>query len=732
MPDIKISQLAGVSSLNASDVFPISRSLGSGNWESYSITADNVLSSLASTRLLKVAKDGLRDADTIQDAISLAVALSPTESNPVAIQVFPGSYYENNPLNIPQWVTIYSEGGYFSAAVVANNNGNIFVSSGNSTINGFTILGLSTFSNVAYASTVAIDSDINNCIIIDCQTGILSNGGAVTANFVEGYSYTKVFGRFFSSINGGYIKATSCSITGITTRPIYGFYVSNANSEMYLFSCLIGNCVNGLYADNSGYIDCFSGHFEDCDNAVHIGSTGASHVRCVSTIIEDSTTYDLLIESPTSSLSYVGAFDSSKFSIVNGATISSAANDANNEGMLSLGKSTSWGTMNVGTPGAITLQKDINVQIGEGGSFINDQYGNPIVEFWSYDDTAPSGSKFTRFVNNAGTQLTGANDAIYVGCKYQFPAIRIDVNTVMSLVNPSDYLITEYWNGSAWTDLAPSGSPVGGGGVACYKRSDYTPRNHNLFKHVETEYVECSHVLYDNGDWSDGNDVLDQIPKWDANEPFYAIRFRNQQALANGMTFSDGRVKPHSFVFAFCGKQVNFGVYRTDRVLYIDSAALANDITNPASFTNIQISPNISYTDVPVFLKANAISRMSLAFVLPYDIDTSSPLYVYIDGTTVDATSGNVASTIYTSRIDISNPPLAFPLTEMETGPQITAVSGLANGFATISQAIDISGYNAEDTLFLSIARLANGGDDDYNGDFVVGDVTLKYKGKFV
>jgi hypothetical protein len=198
------------------------------------------------------------------------------------------------------------------------------------------------------------------------------------------------------------------------------------------------------------------------------------------------------------------------------------------------------------------------------------------------------------------------------------------------------------------------------------------------------------------------------------------------------MTFSDGRVKPLSFVFAFCGKQVNFGVYRTDRVLYIDSAALANDITNPASFTNIQISPNISYTDVPVFLKANAISRMSLAFVLPYDIDTSSPLYVYIDGTTVDATSGNVASTIYTSRIDISNPPLAFPLTEMETGPQITAVSGLANGFATISQAIDISGYNAEDTLFLSIARLANGGDDDYNGDFVVGDVTLKYKGKFV
>ena len=427
MPDIKISQLPNTTILGATDLFAISKDLGSGNWESNSIAADKVLGALDSTRLLKVAQDGIRDASTIGEGVALAIALVPTESQPVSIQVLPGAYYEDNPINLPKWITIYSEGGQYSVAIVANHDGNIFVGNGNSQLDGFTIIGNPSFSNVAYVSASTDKSIFKNMIIIDCQMGVFSNGGNIDVDWVDAYSINKAFGRFFAVIAGGYMHAQHCDIQGISMQPVYGFYSSDANSEIRMYNCSAINCVNGIFVNNNGYLDCFSGHFEDCVNAVHIGSIGVNEVKCVSTMIEDSTSKDLLIESSSAILSFVGAFDSSKFSIVNGATISSSANDKNSSGMLSLGQSTSWGTMNIGTAGAITLGKDVNLNIGEGASFVNDQYGNPIVEFWSYNDSNPSGSKFARFVNNAGTQLTSANDAIIVGCKYQFPSIKLDV-----------------------------------------------------------------------------------------------------------------------------------------------------------------------------------------------------------------------------------------------------------------------------------------------------------------
>ena len=198
------------------------------------------------------------------------------------------------------------------------------------------------------------------------------------------------------------------------------------------------------------------------------------------------------------------------------------------------------------------------------------------------------------------------------------------------------------------------------------------------------------------------------------------------------MVFNNGMVKPSSFMISTSGKKANFGVYRTNKSMYIDSAMFSPDKNNPPSYTDIQVSPNINYGEVPVFLKSNSVSRASVAFTIPSDIDTSSPLQFFMDGTAIQAGGGEIVTEIYRARIDSQNPPLAFPLDEINVGDQVTAVSGAANGFVTIVQDLDISEFNADDIMFISFARIADDSSDTYTGDLIIGDITFRYHSKFV
>ena len=722
MSDIKISQLTPVTSLTSEDLTVVSKKLGVSNWESNSITLGNVYKSLGSSgRNLKVANDGVRDADNIKDAVDLATALVPTQTNPVVITVFPGTYTEDNPITIPQWVTIVSTGGNYSVEINAVNDGNIFISSGNSLLNGFTINGGVAFSNVAYYSASSLTSQINNCIISNCYQGIVANGGSIITQNITGLSLVRVFDKFIRAYNDGFISASLCNVTGVITRPTCSFSSSDSGSELYLFSCNAHNVVRGISAGQNGYLDVLSCHFEDCDDAIHIGATGSSTVKAIGCIIEDSVTNDLNIESATAYLAYSGHINSSKFSIVSGATVNIVADDENTDGGLIVGQSSLQGRVSVGTPGAISLGEDIELNVGEGSSFTKDQYGNEIVEYWSYDASAASGSRFTRFANNAGTQLSNSGDAIVVGCRYQFPAIRLDVN--VAAVTGAAHIILEYWNGSSWTSV----------GMAAYRRSDFARRGHNPFLNVETQFVEGSTLCISNGDWSDDKDVLDEIPDWDSGEDFYAIRFRNSGALTSGMQFDDGRVKPHSFMVSTSGYKANFGTYRTERIVYIDSTAFTPDPVNPPSYISLQMSPNIAYANQNSFLKANAISQISTAHVLPNDIDTSSPFQIFIDGVATTADVGNISTAIFISRLNSQSPVITLPLTDPEVEDvQITVAPGIANTLVSVVQNIDISTYNPGDVLLMSFARYGTDPSDDYPGDFIAGDITLKSKIKFV
>lgn len=723
MSDVKISQLNSDTTIGDSDLLPFSKSLGGGQWESKSITGSNLSGSLTSTRILTVNKSGIRDADTIKDAIDLAVALSPTQANPVVIKVMPGSYAEDNPISVPEWVSIYAEGKYYGAIIVASNDGNIFVGNGNSTIERLTIVGSVAFSNTAYISTTTTTGVITNCALINCRQGIVSDGGSINASFIIGTSVVGGLDTLLRAIDGGYILGTSCVSTGGTN----GFCSCGSGSELYLYSCQAEDCINGLYADDDGYIDAFSNRFEDCTNGIHIGSTGSSQVKAVGCVIEDSVTNDIYIESATARLAYIGHIDSSKFSIISGATVDIVADDENFGGGLVVGKASLQGKVAIGTPGAIILEEDMQLNVGEGNAFELDKQGNPIVEYWSCDDSAASGSKFTRFANNAGTQRTGANDAIIVGCKYPFPAIRINIITPLTTAN---YLTTEYWNGSTWVDLT---ARLEGGGVAGYKRLDFTRRKNQIFRNTELQFVEMSSELFSNGDWAAANNVLDEIPSWDAGESFYAVRFRNNGPLTSGMVFDDGKVKPHSFMISTSGRKANFGVYRTSKIYVIDSKGFYADPTTPPAYVTLPMSTHITYANNPTFLKTNVESKISVAFIIPDDIDTASPLQCYVDGVvTANDPDKDIYTTMYRAYIDSTDPAApvgSLPEVEVE---QLTTVTEGANTFISVVQDFDISGMSPGDQLLIAVSRFATDPADTYSGDFILGNVTFKYKAKFV
>jgi hypothetical protein len=179
------------------------------------------------------------------------------------------------------------------------------------------------------------------------------------------------------------------------------------------------------------------------------------------------------------------------------------------------------------------------------------------------------------------------------------------------------------------------------------------------------------------------------------------------------------------------GYKVNFGRYRTTKSLYIDSQTFSEDATNPPTYTDLQMSPNVSYADIPTFAKATPISRVSTAFIVPFDIDTSSPLQIYVDGITTIAAAGDIVTSLCIARIDHKNPPTTVPITDEEFN-QVTTTPGTANAFVTVSESIDISAYDADDLLLISFARLASDGSDTYTGDFMVGDITIKHKSVFI
>ena len=725
--DIKISQLSNVSSSAFTDLFEISRNLGGGSFESYSIRYQELFRSIIGNRVITVDLCGTGDAITIEEGIDKAIVLAPSATNPVVIQVRPGIYTEN-PLTIPNYVAVVSTGDNNTTYIDAITTTSPIMTVGSySTISGFY------FRNANGIGGCAIKGGGTNCVIdscasSNCETGFYAIAGVssymrcVNCAVINAPGQTCKYG--FRADNGAVFTLEQCIANGVTSLSLItnGIYAEGDGSIINMPTFFAYYCINGVYVDNGAMIDSDSGYIQNCTNAMRIGSNGSnSKISSLGTSIKNSTTYDALIESGTGRINFTGLIDMTKRSIVSGAkfnTIACTEEDQPKEGVYLTGQTIIEERLDIGTPGSTDLGIDVGLDMGEGGSYTMDEQGNEIVEYWQYDDSAASGSKFTRYANNAGIQLTDEDDAIIVGSKFPFSTVKIDIDVAANV--GSNSFVTEHWNGTTWTEDQ----------VCAYEKYNLTHRGAVIFQNVETQYVEVGTAI--NNDWISDKNVIDEIPQWDNNIDMYALRFRNNGgSIVTGMEFDSGMVKGDDFQISSFKKAVAWGRFRQTDTMVKSITEMQPNAVNPPQNITVDISPNISNVMQANFTDGN-VSAATFYQTIPDWADTSSGIVLNIAMYATNTNIGNINTIV---RYLPVNAGFIFDGTATEySASLIAATVGVANLLFATTYTFNISSFSPRESFTISIERDATDGNllDTYVGDIVVTGVQMIWTRKVI
>jgi hypothetical protein len=488
---------------------------------------------------------------------------------------------------------------------------------------------------------------------------------------------------------------------------------------MDIFGSYVNYCSSGIYVKNSGVLEGNAIEIEDCTNAINVPNIGSNvSVRFLASAIEESTTYDILIDSPTATVSFFGAMDYNKRSIVNGARFLSLGASESDQIVQLSGETHAEQSIHIGTPGGIISGNDIAITIGDAGIYNKDKYGTEIVEYWKYDASAPSGSRFTRYINNSGVQLSDIGDALIIGSRYPFSALNLDVD--VAAVLGSSNIIAEHWHNTSVWESHP---------IAVYESQNMTHRQNNPFQNVETQFIEIALSVYN--DWVADINVLNEIPNWNSGNDFYAIRFRNTtSALTSPMTFSHGAVIGDDIELGRAYSGFNWGKFRKNEVTLVIVSEMVPNPAYPTYSSTTSFSPNVSGTLANSKFIDDAVGSLIFPFILPTWIDTSTPIRAELGFYTVGASLGDV-------EFKLRLVPIGGGFIADGTGTEVVTsivspTYGVPNLFAGGIVDVDISDYPPGQNFAASIERDATIGNalDTLSDDVVLVAITLNYKRK--
>jgi len=722
--DVKLSQLSNVSSLELTDLFEISRSIGGGYYESRSVSYQGLISSIYGLRTITVNKSGVSDYNTIKEALEYASTVA-GPSNSIAVLVYPGTYLEDNPLVVPDYVSIVSVGGQFTTAVGALNADVIFSLGYRTRISGLSVqatgaagyLGTTAF-YMTKALNIVEDSIVVNCENAYWTDGVYSTGSAILDCGVLNFTTSKVVRAYYSTDNAEMVIKTSLTNSSNPSNLIdYGLYCDN--SKIYCSSINLSECGVALYCDNGGSIEINSSYAESGDRGILIGPNGYNSSIDANgfNISQSMSGNHVEIQSVTGHVDLIGSYESYKRSIISGATFHSVAQDESTGGTTIIGNTRVEDRFDIGVAGKSELGLQIGMDVGTGKSYSIDRIGTPIVEFWDYDDSAPSGSKFTKMANNSGTILTDDGDALIVGCRYDYSAIKLDVDQAANLGSTS--IVTEHWDGSQWVEHF----------TATYGNEKFTSRLNNFLQNIETQYIEHGKDVYD--DWDSAGDVLDEIPDWDLGTDMYAVRFRNNGgSLITPAIISNGKVKSDNFSIQESGQAVSWGRNRLAEVISVEAGNWDPDSLNPPSLVTVPVTSNISLTNHPSFLD-NSLCRSSIFTKVPFWADTSTPLGLNIGIFCPTSATGDVN---FVLRVAVVRGGLVVGSITEDVYSTVTTMSGVSGKLQSLSQEINIQGFQPGWNLIVGIERDSTSSNpiDTFNGDVVCMAMGFYYTRKII
>ena len=304
-------------------------------------TAPGYMSSASASSLVRltvsnVVHVSMSGGDFSSVAAAVSSITTATSTNQYVIEVAPGVYTEP-PFTLKPYVHIHGSGMRIDSVIKTNNNSADFITAvaGSSvshiTINGPTGAG---FSAISYADNSFLPMFLDQVVIRSGYYGINvhpSSYGTVHCHFVVNQYDGSVITEFLRVTNGN-AMLWDCAVMGrpVVGAVLTGFKVVGPSSTLTLDGATFGGdgAVDALYVDDGASARLTACVLADSENGIHIGSNGSgTTVNASACTIEDCATYDILIESSTAKMSFIGSAHHNKMLIAQGAVFTGLSCD---------------------------------------------------------------------------------------------------------------------------------------------------------------------------------------------------------------------------------------------------------------------------------------------------------------------------------------------------------------------------------------------------------------------
>jgi len=397
------------------------------------------------TQFVKVSKKG-GDYNTLKEALTF-VATVATTSKRWGIYIDPGDYTEDNPLNMPDYCSLFAAARHEATRILCANPGSHgIVLAKDMEIIGLQVKNASGAGSAGfYFPAGALDTHLHDCKIKDCDIGFLSDSPS-TGNYIREPTITGGTCTSIIQINAGatlYCSGLYFSDGGGGVTATNGILIEGAGAFGVIQSAAIlsGNITNGVNVRNGAYLQAGSVGFANLPVAIRVGPNGTA---LFSNAGAENCTLDVVLEAATSTVDTVASWlHSERISGLGVGTFAGSffSDTAGDEG------SNVFGEFHVGSK-----EQGAESTLGGGDSYFwgVNTFVNTNLEVGAWTDytTEAQSSSGSTFPGFAGV---GVDNCLYIGSDYPFPGLKATVTTAM--VPGAGQLILEYWNGGVWVEL---------------------------------------------------------------------------------------------------------------------------------------------------------------------------------------------------------------------------------------------------------------------------------------
>ena len=581
----------------------------SGDWDSVytSFNANSADFAKMPAQIVTVATSGA-NFTSIKDAVE---SLTTDTNNRAAVLIYPGNYYEDNPVYMPPYTTINCIGSHETTKMYCNNKDlpGIDVSK-DSELFGMQVLGCSGSYGFCISGT-AYDIDFHDCKVKDAYDGWLVSSTGQSIVIRSGLITGGTFENIIHVVSGANISVNDLHVASpVVSQNI--IYVDGENSNVNLNSSILNgdNSTDAIRCTNNGTAQLVGVHINNVDNAIHILSEGV--IRGTGVDVGDSTNHDILTEGDGCRVIMSGSnLDQTTFEISSGTEVIMGYIDEleGDEGFKILGE------LSVGSP-----ERPSESIFGEGDSYTTDlqfyrsDAGTLIQENVSLSATnINDGLLLPIFLNGVvGDEFYVASDK-RISDYLQHPGFKYKLTTA-PVANSLSAIATEFYNGVTWE--AFNYLVTESGNSYFPKAQDFGTINGSTNGSYQLRY---DHTISTSSVWQ-----TTTIGTGEVSEPGrYWTRFRVQEDLVTVPVVDQIKLHSNRLEINNDGFIEMFGKARVYQSLGWSArsipggSALASD--------NIAHSQNLIVNGKENVI-ANTADDYGFDIILPPNLDTSSPI----------------------------------------------------------------------------------------------------------